>query len=155
MDHLPHIYIGSDHGGYLKKSSLMAMLEGRGYTVSDCGTYSSESTDYPDFALAVGKAIESHPNAKGVLLCRSGEGMEMAINKMPKLRGALVWKKEVAVETRRDNDANVLVLPSDFVSDVEAEEITLAFMTTAFSREERHVRRLAKLHNIEHTVYES
>lgn len=155
MTQSTRIFIGSDHGGFPQKNRLISVLEKEGYQVTDCGTYSSESTDYPDFALAVGHAVEEHPEAVGILLCRSGEGMEMAINKMPKLRGALVWKAEVAKETRRDNDANVLVLPSDFISEEEAEEIAHTFLITPFSGEERHIRRLVKLHAIEHTVYES
>jgi ribose 5-phosphate isomerase B len=80
-----HIYIGSDHGGFEQKSILIHELEKIGYTITDCGTYTSESTDYPDFALAVGNSIKEHPHGRGILLCRSGEGMEMAVNKIPKI----------------------------------------------------------------------
>lgn len=149
-----HVYIGSDHGGYDYKQQLISRLTADGYAITDCGTYSSASTDYPDFALAVGKAVADQADARGILLCRSGEGMEMAVNKIPKIRAALVWNRPVAEETRRDNDANVLVLPADFVSQDEALSITEAFLSTQFSGEERHVRRLEKLHNIEHVRYE-
>jgi ribose 5-phosphate isomerase B len=150
-----HIYIGSDHGGYKQKELLHSHLQEKGYEVKDCGTYSSESTDYPDFALAVANAVAGEPGSRGILLCRSGEGMEIAANKVPKIRAALVWKEEVAAETRRDNDSNILVLPSDFISDDEALSFSVTFLTTDFSGEERHIRRLEKLHNIEHTRYES
>ena len=150
-----HIYIGSDHGGFTQKQHLLELLNQLGHETTDCGTYSPESTDYPDFALAVGNAVKNHPEGRGILLCRSGEGMEMAANKIPKIRAALVWDPKVAVETRHDNDANVLVIPSDFVSEETAEEIVRQFLATPFSNEERHVRRLVKLHNIEHTAYES
>ena len=150
-----HIYIGSDHGGFEHKQHLVSLLEQEHFTITDCGTYSSESTDYPDFALAVGKSVSEHPKAKGILLCRSGEGMEMAANKVPKIRAALVWNTAVAAETRRDNDANILVIPSDFVSQLEITEIVRVFLSTNFSGEDRHVRRLEKLHNIEHTHYEA
>jgi ribose 5-phosphate isomerase B len=152
---LPHVYIGSDHGGFSQKELIINSLRSEGYTITDCGTYSSESTDYPDFAVAVGVAVQSNRERFGVLLCRSGEGMEMAANKVKKIRAALVWKVEVAVETRRDNDANILVLPSDFVSNELALAITRAFLSTPFSGEERHIHRIEKLHAIEHTTYES
>jgi len=148
------VYIGSDHGGFNQKQLLLADLQLEGVEVTDCGTYSSESTDYPDFALAVSQAVTANKGSLGILLCRSGEGMEMAANKVPKIRAALVWKPEVAAETRRDNDANVLVIPSDFVSDEESRKIARSFLTTEFSGEERHIKRLEKLHRIEHTTYE-
>ncbi len=150
----PHVYIGSDHGGFAQKELLVRALQEEGFIVTDCGTYNRESTDYPDFAVAVGNAVAAEAGRFGILLCRSGEGMEMAVNKVPKIRAALVWKKEVAEETRHDNDANVLVLPSDFISDEEAVTISRAFLTTQFSKGERHVRRIEKLHRIEHTNYE-
>ena len=152
---LPHVYIGSDHGGFAQKELIIASLRSEGYSLTDCGTYSPESTDYPDFALAVGTAVQGGKDRLGVLLCRSGEGMEMAANKVKMIRAALVWKVEVAVETRHDNDANVLVLPSDFVSNETALAITRAFLSTPFSGEERHIHRIEKLHAIEHTNYES
>lgn len=128
----------------------MGELQGAGYTVTDCGSYSKDAADdYPDFGLAVAQAVKDHPENRGVLLCRSGEGMEMVANKVPHIRAALVWRPDVAAETRRDNDANVLVLPSDFISNEEATEITKTFLSTDFSGEERHLRRLEKMANIE------
>ena len=149
-----HIYIGSDHGGYAQKDRLIEALRPEGYEITDCGTYSPASTDYPDFALAVGRSVAEHPHSLGILLCRSGEGMEMAANKIPKIRAALVWQEDVAVETRRDNDANILVLPSDFISEEQALAIARRFAATPFSGEERHIRRLQKLHAIERVSYE-
>src|SRR4051812_34530994 len=111
-----HVFFGSDHGGFAQKTQLLHVLAAQGISYTDCGTYSSESTDYPDFAIAVCTAVMNTHDSKGVLLCRSGEGMEMAANKVKGIRAALVWKEAVAKETRNDNDANVLVLPSDFVT---------------------------------------
>ena len=150
-----HIYIGSDHGGQEQKTFLIEGLKDGECVITDCGSYSTEATDYPDFALAVGKAVIADPGSMGILLCRSGEGMEMAANKIAKVRAALVWSAEIAKETRQDNDANVLVLPSDFVSDQDALTITKVFIATEFSGEKRHIRRLEKLHNIENTHYEA
>ncbi|MBU6388894.1 RpiB/LacA/LacB family sugar-phosphate isomerase [Patescibacteria group bacterium] len=150
------IYVGSDHGGFEQKKYLIEHLTGDGQSVTDCGSYSTESTDYPDFAVAVGQqvAADTDKETVGILLCRSGEGMEMAANKIPGIRAALVWQPTVAKETRGDNDANILVLPSDFIGNEEALEIARIFLSTPFSGAERHVRRLEKLHNIEHTRYE-
>ena len=150
-----HIYIGSDHGGFSQKEAIRSWLESHGYTVTDCGTYSAESTDYPDFALAVGLAVSQRLETRGILLCRSGEGMEIAVNKVPKIRGSLVWNPVIAAETRHDNDANVLVLPSDFITEQDALKIVEVFLTTEFSGEERHIRRLEKLHNIEHVSFQA
>ena len=149
------VYLGSDHGGFAHKQLLLTELPAEGVSATDCGTYSAESTDYPDFALAVAKAVVDHPGSMGILLCRSGEGMDMAANKVAGIRAALVWRTDVAVETRRDNDANVLVLPSDFITDQESLSICRAFLATPFSNEERHVRRIEKIQNIEKRNYAS
>lgn len=159
-----HIYIGSDHGGSRQKALLAERLKDAGYEVTDCGSYSSESTDYPDFAVAVAKAVTGDTenpkgiyqpagDKRGILLCRSGEGMDMAANKFPGVRAALVWDVKVAEETRRDNDANIIVLPSDFLADDTAVQFAKIFMETPFSQAERHVRRLQKLHAIENVLY--
>lgn len=148
-----NIYIGSDHGGYLKKTYLLDKLKQKGFEVQDCGSYNSDSTDYPDYALAVCRAIMEKEKegvyALGILICRSGEGMDMAANKINGIRAALVWNKAIAIETRRDNNANVLVLAADYINDEQAWEITDAFLNTFFSGEERHLRRLEKLKAIE------
>lgn len=147
------IFIGSDHGGFDLKKSLTEYLEGEKIQVEDCGSYTSEQTDYPDFALAVGRRLlesnTSNDANLGILICRSGEGMDIAANKIPGIRAALVWREEVARETREDNNANVLVLPADYLSQQEAESIVKAFINTPFSGEERHMRRLDKIANIE------
>ena len=152
-EQLPQVFIGSDHGGFSQKELIRSYLLTEGYKVTDCGTYTRESTDYPDFALAVCKAVVSHSSSFGILLCRSGEGMEMAANKVHKIRAALVWTAQVAAETRHDNDANVLVLPSDFITDAQATEIARAFLATEFSHEERHQRRIDKITTLEQTAY--
>lgn len=143
------VIIGTDHGGYQQKERLKQQLSEAGYTVEDVGTFSEEPADYPEYAEKVGKAVQEDPNARGVLLCRSGEGMEMAVNKMAGIRGALVWRPDVAEETRRDNDANVLVLPADFVAEHDMLAITKAFLDTPFSGEERHTRRIEEMMDLE------
>jgi len=144
------VYIGSDHGGYAQKQVIFSALSSNGFSVKDLGPHTQEPTDdYPDYAIAVAKAVQVDPEARGILFCRSGEGMEMAANKVKGVRAALVWRPDVAAETRRDNNANVLVLPSDFVADHDAVEIAEAFLKTEFSGEDRHQRRLDKMASIE------
>jgi ribose 5-phosphate isomerase B len=145
-----HIYIGADHGGIAAKDALTLFLRALGHEVTDVGPHQAVPTDdYPPFARAVGEGVRDTHGSCGILLCRSGEGMEMAVNKIRGIRGALVWKEEVAVETRRDNDANVLVLPADFLNSTEIEAIAKAFLDTPFSGEERHQRRINQLHQLE------
>jgi ribose 5-phosphate isomerase B len=146
------IYLGADHGGLQLKERLEHEL-GQDFTLVDCGTYDTTSTDYSDYALAVCRQVRTFTASRGILICRSGEGMVMAANKIPGIRAALVWSPEVAVETRRDNDANVLVLAADFLTVEKAEEITKRFLETPFSGEERHVRRLHKLEQLEQFAY--
>jgi ribose 5-phosphate isomerase B len=143
------VIIGTDHGGFTPKEELRDQLKEAGYEVEDVGTFSAESTDYPEYALKVGKAVQADPEARGILLCRSGEGMEIAVNKLKGIRAALVWRPDVAVETRRDNDSNVLVLPSDFVAEHDMLTIAKNFLETPFSGEERHARRIAAITELE------
>ena len=143
------VIIGTDHGGVVQKDQLVSELQAAGYAVEDVGTHDAESTDYPDYALKVGRIIQQDPEARGILLCRSGEGMEMAVNKLKGVRGALVWRPDIAAETRRDNDANVIVLPADFVAPHDMTIIAKTFLDTEFSGEERHQRRLDKMKAIE------
>jgi len=145
-----HVFIAADHGGYHQKQFLATALRDLGHEVEDLGTDSpTKPDDYPDYAVAVGKAVQQKPEAQGILLCRSGEGMEMMVNKLKGIRAALVWRPDVAAETRRDNDANVLVLPADFVAESDMVAISKTFLETPFSGEERHARRIAKMATLE------
>ncbi|HSI20490.1 MAG TPA: RpiB/LacA/LacB family sugar-phosphate isomerase, partial [Verrucomicrobiae bacterium] len=120
-----------------------------GYEVEDMGTHSAESTDYAEYAVKVGRAVQQDPNARGILLCRSGEGMEIAANKLKGIRAALVWRPDIAAETRRDNDSNILVLPADFVAEHDMLAIARSFLDTDFSGEERHQRRIDQIKALE------
>jgi ribose 5-phosphate isomerase B len=158
------IFIGSDHGGMRQKSLVIPHLEGLGHEVVDCGSYTTQSSDYSDFASAVAKSVTEDTNQEkglyypttdrlGILFCRSGEGMEMAANKCPGIRAALVWSDAVAAETRNDNDANVIVIPADFLSDEVMLTCIDTFISTPFSQIERHRNRLVKLHALENLSY--
>ena len=149
------IFIGSDHGGFELKQLLVGLLTGKGYRLTDCGSYSNDATDYPDFALTVANSVKVNPSFRGILICRSGEGMEIAANKVRGIRASLVWNTAVAQETRRDNDANILVLPADFIDQDTAQKIVTNFLETEFSGLERHIRRLEKISSIEKMQNES
>lgn len=144
-----HVFIASDHGGFHQKAFLADSLREAGHEVEDLGTHSTESVDYPEYAIAVGRAVQQNPEARGILLCRSGEGMEIVANKLKGIRASLVWRPDIAAETRHDNDANVLVLPGDFVAESDMVAISKTFLDTEFSGEERHARRVSQITDLE------
>lgn len=141
------IFIAADHAGYELKDKICHRLANRGVVFEDFGTFSRESIDYPIYARQVAKAVIKH-NGRGILFCRSGEGMAIAANRLKGIRAAVVWATEIAVESRNDNDANIISLPVDFLSEEQAWEIITAFMSTPFSRETRHERRIKQLDDI-------
>lgn len=144
------VFIASDHGGFREKAEIAEALRSAGHEVTDLGPHTEDpGDDYPAFAVAVGRAVQADPESRGILLCRSGEGMEIAVNKIAGVRGALVWRPDIAAETRRDNDANVIVLPGDFVAVHDMHAIVNAFLNTSFSTEERHHRRVEQITAIE------
>src|SRR3989338_2825126 len=126
------IPIGSDHAGFKLKSVLIAHLEAKGFDVEDCGCYSEESIDYPDFGHAVASKVETDKGLLGILICGSGNGINMTANKHQGVRSALCWKKEIAELARQHNDANIIALPARFISDAEALEMGDIFFATAF-----------------------
>ena len=136
--------IACDHAGYEMKEFLVGYLAAKGYEMTDFGTHSEESIDYPDFGHALAEAIESGELKRGIGLCGSGEGMAMTLNKHQSIRAGLCWKAEIAALTRPHNDANVVVLPARFISNDEAMAIVDAFLNTEFEGG-RHVRRVEKI----------
>ena len=139
-----HIPIGSDHAGFEMKGHLTKLLEKLGYTVEDLGTHTPESTDYADFAHPVAREVSSGEAKRGILLCGTGLGMSYAANRWPHVRAAVAWSPEVAKLSREHNDANILVLPSRYISDEESERIVEAWLNTPFDGG-RHERRIAKI----------
>ena len=138
------IPIAADHAGFQMKERLVAELRALGYEPLDLGTHSADSTDYPDYAHAVASRVERGEVKRGVLLCGTGLGMSFAANRHPGVRAAVVWSPEIAKLARQHNDANVLVLPSRFVSEREGLEILRAWLDTPFEGG-RHGRRVAKI----------
>ena len=138
------IPIGSAHAGFALKQQLINALRAEGYEPVDLGTYSTESTDYPDFAHAVASQVEHGDAARGILLCGTGLGMAYAANRHHGVRAAVVWTPEVAELARSHNDANVLVLPARFVTEAEGVSILRTWLKTPFEGG-RHARRIAKI----------
>lgn len=137
------IGIGSDHGGYLVKGEIKKYLQEK-YEVVDFGTDSEESTDYPKYAHLVGEAIQKGNVDFGVVICRTGIGMSIACNKMKGIRCAKVDNLEEASLTRLHNNSNVIALNANKNIE-EIKESIDTFLTTPFSNEERHIRRIEML----------
>lgn len=136
--------VASDHAGFPLKEEMKKLLTQKGYEVIDYGCYSEERVDYPDFAHALAKGIESGEVTKGIAVCGSGNGISMALNKHPQIRAALAWNPEIAALASAHNAANVLSLPGRFVSVEEAKAIVEAFLNTPFEGG-RHTARIQKI----------
>ena len=138
------ISIGCDHGALALKNKMVAHLTKKGYDVKDCGTYTADSCDYPDYAHALANGMKNGEVAQGIAICGSGEGISMTLNKHQHIRAALVWDPEIAHMTRLHNDANVLVMPGRYISTETASKIMDEFLGTAFEGG-RHIRRIEKI----------
>lgn len=138
------IGIASDHAGFQMKEFLVGLLSARGYDVYDFGTSSEDSCDYPDFAHALGTALENGDVPLGIALCGSANGISMTLNKHQKVRAALCWLPEIASLARQHNDANVCSLPARFIDNDEAVAIVDAFLGAEFEGG-RHQRRVDKI----------
>lgn len=145
------IYLGADHRGFELKEKLKEWLGTKGYEVHDLGADRLRpSDDYPDFAVAVAERVAADPsNRRGVLLCGSGTGMDVAANKVPGIRASIAWNPDAAAHARAHDDVNVISIPADWTPPDAAAEIVRTFIETPFSGEERHVRRLKKIAEIE------
>ena len=138
------IPIGADHAGFELKSTVIQHLEAAGYELKDFGCYSEESIDYPDFGHPVAEMVEENEGMLGILICGSGNGINMTANKHQGVRSALCWKKELAELARQHNNANIIALPARFISEAEGLEMVDAFLSTAFEGG-RHERRVNKI----------
>lgn len=138
------IAIGGDHAGYEYKEKLRRYLEENGYEVKDFGPFSAESTDYADFAHPLAASVEDGSNDAGILICGSGNGVAITANKHQGIRAALCWNEELAALARQHNKANVLCVPSRFVSQELSEKMTETFLNTEFEGG-RHERRVDKI----------
>lgn len=137
------IPIGSDHAGFKLKQEIIKYFKEQGYEFKDFGTHSEESIDYPDYGHPVAQFIEDN-DGLGIVICGSGNGINMTVNSHKGIRGALCWKEEIAELARKHNDANILSLPGRFISVEEGIKITEVFLNTEFEGG-RHQRRIDKI----------
>ncbi|MEM1135221.1 MAG: ribose 5-phosphate isomerase B [Bacteroidota bacterium] len=138
------IALGADHAGYDLKEIIKPVVELAGHEVKDFGTYSSDSTDYPDFAHPVASAVEKGEYKLGILICGTGNGVAITANKHQGIRAGLCWNKEVAALVKQHNNANILCLPGRFIEEEEAKAAVTVFLTTDFEGG-RHARRIGKI----------
>jgi ribose 5-phosphate isomerase B len=144
MDNKITIALGSDHAGFNLKQIVKQYLQKNNYIFQDFGTFSDDPADYPDFAHKVAGIVEEGNCKFGLIMCGSGNGVNMAVNKHQGIRSALCWKKELAYMARRHNDANICALPARFITDKEAIDIIHEFLETEFEGG-RHLRRINKI----------
>lgn len=138
------IAIGADHAGYNLKEQLIPVLKGLNCEIIDVGTHSAESVDYPDFAHPVAKSVEEKECAFGILICGSGNGVNITANKHQGIRSALCWNVEISKLARQHNDANIIALPARYIGFKEASEMVEAFISTPFEGG-RHSKRVDKI----------
>jgi len=139
------IGIGCDHGGFALKQEIIEMLTEKGMDVKDFGSYNDQSVDYPDIAKPVANAVLDGTIEKGILICGTGIGISISANKIKGIRCALCSDHFSAVATREHNDANILALGGRNTGPEVAKDIVMTFLTTEFSDEERHKRRIGKI----------
>ena len=143
------ISIGCDHGALALKNKMVAHLTKKGYDVKDCGTYTADSCDYPDYAAVAAKAVASGECEKGIVLCTTGIGVSIAANKVKGIRCALLSDVMSARLTREHNDTNMMAIGAGVVGEMLAMEILDTWLNTEFSHNERHQRRIDKVMALE------
>ena len=141
------IALGADHAGYELKEKITDYLKKKGYEISDFGTFSTESTDYPDFAMKTAKSVSEKESDVGILVCGTGIGMSIVANKLPGVRAALCNSVETAKLAREHNHANLLCLGARVERTESVEDILDMWLTTEFEHG-RHDRRVEKIHTL-------
>lgn len=148
------IYVASDHGGFDLKNKILELLKVSGFEAVDMGPGQfTLDDDYPDYIIPCIKKVTENEGNAGIVICKNGVGAAILSNKFPGIRAALSWNKSHAVSSRNDDNTNVLVLPANYLNEEEAQEIVKAWLTTPFSNEERHVRRLKKISHHEKEIF--
>ncbi|HRN98147.1 MAG TPA: ribose 5-phosphate isomerase B [Flavobacterium sp.] len=138
------VSIGNDHAGPDYKHAIVAMLTKAGHQVINHGTDSSDSVDYPDFGHPVALDVQEGRADFGIVICGSGNGINMTVNKHQGIRAALCWNKEIAALARLHNDANIISIPARFTAILQAVEMAETFLSTAFEGG-RHQNRVDKI----------
>ena len=151
-DTIRRVAIGADHGGFELKAKLIALLRAKGVEVADLGTHSPEPCDYPQVGYKVASAVAQRRFDRGILLCKSGIGIAIAANKVPGVRAAVCADTFDAQRSRAHNDANVLVLGAEKLSDANAKRVLETWLATPFESGGRHERRVRQIAAIERKV---
>lgn len=138
------IVIGADHAGVEYKNAIIKFLLEKGYKISDFGTNTTDSVDYPDFAHPTANSVESNEAAFGILICGSANGVAITANKHQNVRAALCWQNDIAALARQHNNANVICIPARFVAKELAIQMLETFIQTAFEGG-RHQTRVSKI----------
>jgi len=144
------VYLGADHAGFELKAHLVAYLPTRGYDVVDLGAYELDpGDDYPPYCIATGQRVVADPGSLGVVVGGSGNGEQIAANKVPGVRAALVWNDETARLAREHNDANMVAIGARQHTLDEATALVESFLRTEFSHSARHARRIGEIASYE------
>ena len=138
------ISIGNDHAGTDYKKAIVEFLEKNGHQIINHGTNSLDSVDYPDFGHPIANDVTTMEARFGIVICGSGNGIAMTVNKHQGIRAALCWTKEIAALARQHNDANIICIPARFTSIIQALEMVDTFLNTAFEGG-RHQKRVDKI----------
>lgn len=147
------IFLGADHRGFALKETLKRWLEGQGYEVQDLGASSLvDGDDYVDYARIVAERVSEGKEARGIVICGSGVGVDVTANKVKTIRSTLGFAEEQVREARADDDSNVLALAADFTEQSQARQLVQIFLETPFKKEERYLRRLKKIESLEQSV---
>lgn len=143
----PRIALGADHAGFQAKEKIKGYLQAAGYTVSDAGTWSEDSVDYPDFAIEVARRVQQGQDDLGILVCGTGIGMAMTANKIGGVRAGVAHDPLTARMSREHNDANVLAMGGRVLSEHQIIEVTQSFLSAEFAggRHQRRVDKIAEL----------
>lgn len=140
------IFFGADHKGFQLKETLKQWLISQGHTVHDCGnTVLDPHDDYPDFAFAVAHEVVKSPQDRGIVICGSGAGVSIAVNKISGVRATLAVTPEQVGDARSDDDVNIIALASEYLTQKQAEAIVETFLETPFDPQERFIRRIGKI----------
>jgi ribose 5-phosphate isomerase B len=144
------IYLGADHRGTALKDQVLVFLKGLGYETLDVHPAAAPDDDYPDIAGAVGRKVAAAPEqGRGIVICGSGAGVDIAANKVKGIRSVLGISADQVYDARHEDDVNVLSLASDFGTPEDAQKIVRVFLNTPFGNDERYLRRIKKIQEIE------
>lgn len=149
------VHIGSDHRGFKLKQALISAMTDWGVVVRDAGAFSDRRTDFPPVAFAVAEAVATHPAVRGVLMCGSGVGMDMAANKVDGARAALVTNASMVKQAVEHDQANILVLPANYVTVAQAKRLLNTFLQAQPDKDAAHRRRVKQISAYERSAKRS